>query len=162
MAQALKVDIKEIEVGPHFLTIYGEERVDLFELAKRFKTRFEELRPELADIQQKDLAHERYDPRVYHPYGHPTAIPKQNRPLHDTHVHFHIRYAYRPTENDIEQVKDILKELKALSVDTAKLTNLEDQKAYDWNYPEIPEGSHADYLAWINDIRANKYGSKVE
>ena len=157
------VQIAEIEVGPHFLTFYGSERKELLQFAREYESEFKKLRPELKDIQQKDLAHEPYDPRVYHPYGHPTPFPKGNRPIHDPSNHFHIRYGYRPTQADIEQVMEDMNRYakRNIFVSDLRITNLEDQIGVEFSYPEIPD-NHEDYLQMIEDIRNNKYDSKVE
>lgn len=140
----------------------GKEDVkedDLQVLAEQVQDQMALLRPDLAPYQQPNLKHETHDPRVYHPYGHPTSFPKLGRPIHPYTSHFHFRYTRRPLQEDIEQMLQVLSQLATVA-DDCKVTNLEDQKQVQWEYPPVPaiEG----YLQWIQDIRDNKYNSIVE
>ena len=156
-------EIVEIEIGPHFLTFYGGPRTEFLQFSRSLRPLFDEIRPELAKIQQKDFAHQPKDPRVYHPYGHPIEYERPGRILKERSTHFHIRYGYRPVMDDITQAIELINSLDGQNKfkNGFRITNLEDQKAFDWNYPEIPE-NHEEYLKLLDDIRANKYDSIVE
>lgn len=142
----IDAQIKEIEVGPHFLTVYSKKLTELLELAEKLYLMFLRFKPELADIQQVNFKHEPNDPNVYHPYGEPNHFRDHFR-------HFHIRYGYRPKVKEIAEVLDLLDNLTDTSqiVITALETNRLPEYT-NWKYPEPPQ-DHIEYLKWIEEIR---------
>lgn len=147
----LKATVTEIEVGPHFLTIYGHSyREVCFELAEEVYKIFVRLRPELMDIQQQKFSHEAGDVSVYHPFGGPINFRKYFR-------HFHIRYGYKPNIEDITQIMEIVEELTRSKeylisfLETNRMGGSENLQ-----YPEPPE-DRGEYLKYIEILRAGKW-----
>ncbi len=68
----MKPDISEIELGPHFITVWL--RTSPVQLAEKMYYDFCTAYPDLADIQQDRFGHEPNDPNVYHPYGEPNEV----------------------------------------------------------------------------------------
>lgn len=131
----------ELEIGPHFITLYTSKYREMLEIASKYQPIFCKKYPELSRYQQKEFKHEPNDPRVYHRFGEPNII----RP--GSFRHFHIRTVEEP---DQELINTVIKDLKLGSI---KITRFMD------NYPddEYPERRvKEDYLDYIQRLKDGK------
>jgi hypothetical protein len=141
--------IYEVEIAPHFLTIYSKQLPEMLESAKTLYRQFIIAKPELASIQQLNFVHEENDPNVYHPFGEPNHFREGFR-------HFHIRYGYRPSTKDVNYILACMAENGDTQIEKMKTTDLEDNrlpKFKDVAYPPI-EG---DYLEYIDTLRTGEW-----
>ena len=134
--------LSEVELGPHFITVYGKDRRWMLELARVMYTAVRRTCPDIAAIQQPELAHEPHDPRVYHTLGQPVELGKRFR------WHFHIRYGRKPVEVDRELVVMMLSKF-------CKIGELEYTVLDDPNYPTMDFKNDEEYLVWLDKIRNN-------
>lgn len=139
----IPVQLSEIEVGPHFITVYGTGGTEINQLAEKMYHAFMRKRPELKAIQQKSLAHEKDDPKVYHPLGQPNELGKRFS------RHFHIRYGYMPTEQDVQEIKALLKKF-------CRYGELDHTALKDPDYPEMNWDNHTEYLNWIEKVKSGR------
>ena len=140
----MKTDISEIELGPHFITVWL--KTSPVQLAEKMYHDFCAQHPDLASIQQDRFGHEPNDPNVYHPYGEPNEVRPEG-----PFKHFHIRYGYLPVTGDIMSLRRLLNK-HACTYD-ADITFLEDRKVREFSYPAIPD-NHEDYLTMIDELRS--------
>lgn len=141
--------VQEVEIGPHFLTIYSKQLPEMIEAAKELHKWFLTAKPELASIQQDEFVHEPNDPNVYHPFGEPNNFRTGFR-------HFHIRYGKEPTQADIDLIINRMKETGNDIAQDIPVTRLVDNrlpKFQDIVYPSI-EG---DYLEYIDTLRTGEW-----
>ncbi len=141
------VKIHEIEVGPHFLTVYGlPYREFQIELAPKVYKAFLKKRPALKDIQQQDFTHRPNDPNCYHPYGEPVKFRKAFR-------HFHMRYGYSPSNSDVGEVIEMLVAFPHVSLhEEFKVTRLEDNRTdehKDLSYPSMEGMTYEQYISML-------------
>ena len=139
----MKPDISEIELGPHFITVWL--KTSPVQLAEKMYYDFCAEHPDLALIQQDRFGHEPNDPNVYHPYGEPNEVRPEG-----PWKHFHVRYGYEPGAGDIMSLTRLLN--KHANTSEAGITLLTDRVVREFSYPEIPD-NHEDYLAMIDGLR---------
>lgn len=137
----------ELEIGPHFITVYCGPLPDIGEFSSWLHGEFIQLRPELASIQQDGFAHEENDPKVYHPYGQPIEFRQNFR-------HFHVRYGGCVKPKDVIQLKDLMAKRLGRYVQDTVVTLLENNKSNDFDYPEPPQPFEPErYLKYIRDLK---------
>lgn len=90
--------IDEIEIGHHFLTIWGYPLQELKEMAKVVYTQLPEC---IQCINPPTLWH--HQPSMYHPYGTGPDIGRKH------FKHFHILFPNLPSTKDVNMVRDIIK-----------------------------------------------------
>lgn len=140
-----KTSITRLEIGPHFVTVYGYPFYDLMNVARRAYSMFLKWRPDLEYIQQENFNHEKDDPNVYHPYGEPDTFFKDYR-------HFHIRYGSKPTEEDIQLLWKLLARYKAYPTEDLEICQLGDYRVREFDYP-LPPDNLSEYLDYIDKLR---------
>ena len=136
----------EVEIGPHFLTFYTKQ---LNEMLRDGVELYKLLPKELQRINPQGLLHVNNDPNMYHPFGEPNNWRPWFR-------HFHIRYGRNPTEQDIEDIKDIgfLK-----FNDPLIISNLSDQRLPEFEAIEYPD-VEKDYNEYIKKLRSGEWLKK--
>lgn len=137
--------IVEIEMGPHFLTLYGDDRKWTIGIAREVYNKYIRKYPQNADIQQKNFTHEANDPNVYHPYGQPNELGREH------YTHFHIRFDREPTEDDVDEIIDFLDNIGIPMKSPVLITRLEDLNPLHAEYPQRRDGE--DYLSYIERLR---------
>lgn len=140
------VEIKHIEIGPHFLTFYSTDLEGMKKLAKACYSTFTE---ELKDIQQKDFLHEENDPKVYHPYGEPGELFDSKT---EGWRHFHVRFGRRPTDEDIEYMYNLIERHGGKVTNNVTIRTLGTRRVRDFEYPKPPRDKK-EYLEYIQSIK---------
>ena len=136
--------ISEIEIGPHFLTVYGFPNSNILKLGETMYHYIKRYKKDIFNLQQDRLSHIINDPNVFHPYGQPDEIGKKDI------RHFHIKYGYRPIQEDVNEIIGICEKYANLRDDIV-ITDLLDFDKNNIGYPEIP--MDMDYLDWVNYLR---------
>jgi len=144
-----ELKFEELEIGPHFITLYTRQLDPMLKYAKKIYNEFITDFPEEKEIQQQDFLHEPNDPNVYHPFGIPNNFRKAYR-------HFHIR---TPNFTDISWVLKRLERdgVKAEDFKTTYLENNRDEKFKDLKYPIYKGLNDNDYLNYIEELRTGKW-----
>lgn len=147
MENKVEVTCTQLEIGPHFLTFYIDNKSASRQARKECYDKFCEQLPELGALQPKAFSHEANDPNIFHPFAVPA---KTHTPYH----HFHIKFGPKKvTMAHFKMVKPILEDFITFP-DDLKVIKLEDNKEEgkeDLRYPEIPEGW--DYEKYISELR---------
>ena len=149
------MDLHELEIGPHFITLYSTQYREMLESAEQLYSWFAEVKPEIADIQQYKFEHELNDPNVYHPFGAPNSFRKAFR-------HFHIRYGRAVADEDVQFILDNLNEGHiSLLHKEFKITKLHHFKLPEFKHLQYPpiEGP---YLSYIENLRKGEWIVKGE
>jgi hypothetical protein len=136
------VKLSELEVGPHFITVYGTPRSSMFSLARNFYKDLRRSRKDIFKFQQKDLAHEPNDPNVYHPYGQPDQLGKKHI------THFHVRFPGGPLTEDLNYIIDTLKKFVSFPGDIV-MSEVSDYDKEGIGYPTQGDMDYFDYIEFL-------------
>jgi hypothetical protein len=140
--------LTEIEIGPHFITLYSPQYREMLVASEKMYTWFLQSKPELAEIQQQNFIHEPNDPNVYHPFGEPNAFRKGFR-------HFHIRYGRSVEQSDVDFILNNL-DKGSIIKDDLIISNLEDNKLPEFETKEYPV-LQGNYLEYIEELRTGRW-----
>jgi len=137
-----EIKLSELELGPHFITVFGTPRPNMLNLAKTFYQELKRSRKDIFKFQQKNLAHEPNDPNVYHPYGQPKETGKEYT------THFHIRFPGGPSEEDVTYVINTLSKFISMSDKVRTYKLLSDDKD-GIGYPLQEDREYFDYIEFL-------------
>lgn len=143
--------IVEVEIGPHFLTFYCDDRSDMLQQTMKYYKRFCNEFPELAPYQPNNFAHEAKDPNMFHPYGNPIEL-KYTCP-----AHFHIKTIKKPTAS---LISTILKSMTkaGFKVDrTLSQKRLEDYKLDKYKNLKYLKRGKMDYNEYIATLKIGEW-----
>lgn len=146
------VTLTDIEIGPHYLTVWGHKHANLLKLAEWAYPEFLKLREDLSQIQQFKFRHESEDPNVYHRLARPRDIKPEG-----PYSHFHVRYGYRPTLKDVAELRGLLGRCRDPQVDRSvspRVWQTESRNHTGATYPEIRNAEQ--YEDYIHRLRIGK------
>ncbi len=149
MEKDTELEVSEIEMGTHFITVFGSPSMNILELGFKMDKFIKKEWKEIETFQEDRLRHMPGDPNVYHPYGGPDILDKKH------HRHFHIRLGRKPTEADLEKVKLGLR-LYIINLSKVKVTYIKQYDTDGLGYPPIPKDKEK-YLEWIDWLRTGEW-----
>lgn len=143
------VALKELEIGPHFITLYLDEFYEMEKVKRKVYNAFAEEFPFEAKFQQPYFNHTPNDDRIYHPYGSPSSLG------HSYPRHFHIRSMVVPSVEFREKVVKLLEKC-GCQVGEYKVSYLMTNGAKEGDhrvYPLVDTTTVKDYIKSLYNIK---------
>jgi hypothetical protein len=145
-------EIKEIEFGHQFLTVYGAPHSALLYIGTLLQAR---MKSPLRELNRKALRHIAGDPMIFHPYGDPDELGREHG------KHFHVIYPYKPQVRDALHLIEDIRSLGCEVPNIVKFSKLEDRVLPHIDIEAAAQRS-GDLLRWWLELRTETIHELVE